>query len=83
MLWLGGELAVWMCSERCTAEHCGSVISHFSLSLVLFLFLSANNGTAMHQHPQAKHREVRDCIMHAWNNIQDLMWKKKTVPKYY
>lgn len=22
--------AIWHCSERCTAEHCGSVISHFS-----------------------------------------------------
>ena len=34
----------------------------FSLSGFLFLFLSANNCTAMHQHPQTEHREVRDCI---------------------
>lgn len=29
------DLAAWLCSERCTAEDCTSVISHFSL----FLFL--------------------------------------------
>lgn len=37
--------------------------SVISLCLAFFfLFLTANNGTAMHQHPQARHREVRDCI---------------------
>lgn len=29
--WLCSE-EDWLCSERCTAEHCGSVICHFSLS---------------------------------------------------
>lgn len=64
---------VWQCSERCTAEHCGSVISHSSLTHFLLLVLSANNGTAMHQHPQAKHTEVKHCIsLHTQNAIQDL-----------
>lgn len=53
--------------------------SVISLCLAFFFsphFLSANNGTAMHQHPQAKHREVRDCVYpHAWNTIQDL-WRR-------
>lgn len=64
---------------------CGCAVRDVLLSIVdlssvislclafLFLFLSANNGTAMHRHPQAKHREV-SISPHAWNTIQDL-WR--------
>lgn len=50
--------------------------SVISLCLAFFfLFLSANNGTAMHQYPQANTERLGICISpHAWNTIQDL-WR--------